>query len=417
MFYITFIGFNLDSIHTLRMELGARSRFYIYGIPTRDIVLFIIFGVLICNYKKIFSLIKLEYIGLLILVVLIFSIQGLLLNGFSSIPLIRADLRSLLWFIGGIGFCFVLIKSGNVTIHLKVMVGLSAILIIISSLYTLEVVFLTGKDLNDLSRISDENMYLLSAFVFSPLILLFNIEDNSLKRRIFHIVIMGAMMFCLVYLTVTRTMAITLFMVIILFYLSLFFERDKAFIRYKRRKGMYIIPIIIFVMGIAFIQNVLSEDSRLSRLSDISLSSAREDSRYDEMIEFLEQSYKDSSIIMGQGLGGTIKSSVYDGAETGTMHVGILNLWMKMGLILFISVSIFLFVIIPYWYGSTLFKSESMVPFRRTANLIVIPLLFPWLLGLALSGGFTEVGFLFAGFTYLLYGELRRYGLSRLIIT
>lgn len=177
-------------------------------------------------------------------------------------------------------------------------------------------------------------------------------------------------------------------------------------------------------MGIFLFSLLLSVTPRLERLLDISPESIRKEPRYMELSDFFEQSLENESIIMGQGLGGTIKSSIYMSDPTVTMHfdptvtmhVGIFNIWMKMGMIPFIVLTIFLFIRIPSLYIKTIINGAALPIAKRTANLIVIPSILPWLVGLATSGGFAEVNFLFAGFAYLIYGEISNNGLRNILM-
>ncbi|GAB6272758.1 MAG: hypothetical protein STSR0003_26090 [Smithella sp.] len=163
-----------------------------------------------------------------------------------------------------------------------------------------------------------------------------------------------------------------------------------------------------------FIPAMFPEESRFSRLPNISLTDTTTYDRLAEISDFFKQSINDNSIIYGKGLGGVIQSTIYEGNDTGTMHVGIFNIWMKMGLIVFLLFVILSFIVIPYLYINTLINSAKIDPPVRTANLVVIPMVFPFLLSLVMSGGFAEVNFLFVGFAYLMYGAIKRNGLGHL---
>ena len=92
----------MENILSIGVVQELRSRFYIYGVPSRDIVLLVMLGTFVLNLKGILSLIKKYKIFLFLFIVCFFTLQGILINGFSSIPIIRGDMRPLLWFLGGI---------------------------------------------------------------------------------------------------------------------------------------------------------------------------------------------------------------------------------------------------------------------------------------------------------------------------
>jgi len=406
----------MENILSIGVAKELRSRFYIFGIPSRDIVLLVMLGIFVLNLKGISSFIKKDKIFLFLFVVCFFTLQGILINGFSSIPMIRADLRSLLWFLGGICFCFVLIKTGKVKFNLQILVGLTVFFLIMSvfkstALEKALVVGLIGSH-----RLIESNVYTFSGFLFVPLILLFNIKDNASRYQILPIFGIVSILYSGVILSSSRSMLIVTAIISICYCLSFSLKNNDIFVNcIYLRKGIFWVLFLSGVETYLFISLISKGGIHLERLMNIGLASLSHGSRYSEIIAFFDQVSNSMSIIFGQGLGGTIASPIHLLRDTATMHVGIFNFWMKMGIVPFILVVLFLFIRILYLYIRTLRKPSIFSPFKRTANLVVLPSLFPWIASLAMSGGFSEVNFLFAGFAYLMYGEICRNGLARVL--
>lgn len=406
----------MENILSIGVAQELRSRFYIYGIPSRDIVLLVMLGIFVLNLKGISSLIKKDKIFLFLFVVYFFTLQGILINGFSSIPIIRADMRSLLWFLGGISFCFVLIKTGKVKANLQTLVGLTTFLLVISVFKSAALENAIPFAFANSRRLAESNVYIFSGVLLVPLILLFNIKDNASRYQILPIFGIVAVLYSGVILSASRSMLVITGIILIFYCLSFSLKNNGIFInRIQQRKGIFWVLALAGIGTCLFIWLISKGGIRLERLTNIGLASFFDNIRYAEITSFFEQVSNSMSIIFGQGLGGIIASPIYPLKGTGTMHIGIFNFWMKMGIVPFILVVLFLFIRIPYLYLRTLRKPSIISSYRRTANLVVLPSLFPWIASLAMSGGFSEVSFLFAGFAYLMYGEICKNGLARVL--
>jgi hypothetical protein len=138
------------------------------------------------------------------------------------------------------------------------------------------------------------------------------------------------------------------------------------------------------------------------------------DPRAFEILDFFASSGL-SQLVIGRGVGGSVRSSIYGGEQTQTMHVGIMNVWLKFGVISFVVTAVVLLGVVPAKY----FRSRKRVresvggrSYEDVANVIVLPALFPWIVLLVLSGGFDEASFMLLGATIFLYGVVRRLGSS-----
>jgi len=249
-----------------------------------------------------------------------------------------------------------------------------------------------------------------------PLILLFSIKDNASRYQILPIFGIVSILYTSVILSASRSMLIFTCIILIFYCLSFSLKNNGISINRDRlRNSMFWILVLAGIGTFLFRWLIAKGGIGVERLTDIGLVSYFDNIRYAEITGFFEQMSNSMLIIFGQGLGGTIASPIYPLDGTETMHVGIFNFWMKMGIVPFILVVFFLYIRIPYLYLRTLRNPAMFSPFKRTANLVVLPSLFPWIAGLAISGGFGEVSFLFAGFAYLMYGEICKNGLERVL--
>jgi len=189
---------------------------------------------------------------------------------------------------------------------------------------------------------------------------------------------------------------------------------DFSIIQAGKTKFIYAIFVLSFVF-IPILIFLISADPRLERLINLSPDTIIQEARFQEILDFFEQGLMRDSLVFGQGLGATIQSSTYHYFETSTMHVGIFNIWMKMGIIPFLIVTTLLFFRIPFIYINTWIGRQHLSENTSTANIAILPSFFPWIASLAISGGFSEVSFFAAGISYYLYEEVRSNGLLRLI--
>lgn len=402
LLWATYVGFNIENIVTIGQPLESFQRFYIFSIPARDLALLMMLAVFIFHLKEILIFVKKEKVFLFLFILWVFTLQGIFMNGFVSVPFIRADLRVLLWFLGGISFCLVLIKTYRVRLNLTLMVGLTTAFLVLSSLY--------GEESS--SRIANPNIFMFMGFLFTPLILLFSINRPRLKYQLLPVLSIAAISYYGTYLTQVRSMLLVTAIIVLVYLFSFGYKKKDNFIgRIQLGKAGFVLLILIAVITCLF--SLMSDQSSSHHLTKISSQSVFNDIRFVELGNFFDQNKGSMSIIFGRGLGGTINSIIQKSNAVGTMHIGIANFWMKMGLVPFVLVSIFLFVKVPYVYIKTLFNPENFAPFKRTANLVVLPAIFPWILLLLISGGFGEGNFLFAGFVYLMHKEICKNGLER----
>jgi len=415
IFYITYAGFLAENILSIQVPLSLRSRFYIFGIPSRDLVLLLMLSIFIYKQDEILTIIRHNMVYIVVVLVSFFTLQGLLINGYSVIPIIRADLRVILWFLGGISFGFILIKTGYVRLNLRIIVIFTTSMLLVSTFYSEAAQLSRIIGIIYIYRIIEENIFIFSGILMPLLIILFNIEDKSFKTQLIPIYALLTLIYCNIYLSVTRSMSIIILLLLVLYILSLRGYKDVINVPNRPYKILkYGVYLIIF-LGMYFIIDNLTLEGRFNRLSEFSIQSIINDPRFIEFQDFIEQSIQRNVLIVGQGFGGSINSFIQNMYATNTMHIGIVNIWMKMGIIPFIVIAFYFYIKYPYMFIKAIVSQSSYNSNQRIACTVVLPSLFPWFIALTMSGGFNEASFLFAGFSYYFYYEINKNGMLHIL--
>jgi hypothetical protein len=163
----------------------------------------------------------------------------------------------------------------------------------------------------------------------------------------------------------------------------------------------------IFVfLGTVFIIISLISGNTNRLFSIFNLTEILNDDRGLELVDLISQSNNIFHLIIGRGLGGGINSTIYKGEFTQSLHLGILNIFLKFGIIAFIFFVLFIFRKF-FYYLNTLFLLTQKIhlngeSFQKivSTDFFLLPMLFPWFVFLFISGGFAEIPFFTFGFYY-----------------
>lgn len=412
--FLTLICLLLDPIFAIGVDPENITKIYFFGIPASDFALALMLITFFINLKAITTFVSNKILLLVGISFFFFLIQGILINWTSNFSIFNIDIRTFLWFFGGIAFAFMLVKTERILGHLKIIIVISIFLIILSSVKS-EGYYAFTKGLN-VERIGHPNIYILSGWLFSPIILLFNITPPKLLKKIVPLSSTILFLYFVAILSATRSSLIISFILILFFAISLRIRINNSTIlidRYTTSTKFYVlIPSIVTIIYLAFYLDA----SRLLRfLTIFDFHALLNDNRFFELKSFFIQSDL-MQIIFGRGLGGTISSSIHQGELTSTLHIGVLNFWMKMGILPFLTIFWYLYIKIPIRYirSFNICKYED-TDYYHTANVVLLPSLFPWIISLLLSGGFSEINFLFAGFILYFYGIVKTQGIDSIL--
>jgi len=410
--YSIYFGFVLGDILTI-WNPEYYGTFYFFGVPVRDIVLILVLLFFLIDRKMIFSLASRRFIFLYLLILIYYTFQGIMMSGFSGWT--RADLRYFLWFLGGICFGTLIIRTGEIKKNLERITVLTALFMLTAALLGGEFRSAISLRIVDYGRILESGVYNFGGLLYVPLILSFTMKNGSRNNQIVPLAGICILFLIGVILTNTRSMGIILVVVLLLYILSFGIENNGVVIE-KVKAGKQLLFAVAAGIVVAFLfVYALSIDARLERMLNISGIVISEELRYLEAVSFYGQGITDNTLFFGKGLGGTVVSPVSDWDATGVMHIGILNFWMKMGLAPFIMVSVYLFIILPCKYIAELVQRASVYDYAKTADLVVLPSLFPWIMNLAMSGGFAPQDSIFVGVAYVIHREISIHGLRRIL--
>lgn len=410
--YAVFFLFIADLIKNITVYSLNVPRFYILGVPGRDVALFLLIMLFFLNINAITKVLGKKVCLLLTMTYLFLVFQFLayfLSSDMLDVNLLNYDIRTFLWLLGGIAFAFLLIRMPGVKTHLLIMVIILTLLIVISSFFGERL--MTMNDMS-LKRISHENIFLASSILFAPLIILINLSPaGSVKKLISGLAILASGYF-VAFRSVTRSSFLITMLLILIFSVSYAFnQKQKTF----KRVNLRLFAFIIFSLFLFYI--LVGDDSYLAQrlLSVFNMDILIGDSRVNELTFFIEDSSL-SDLFWGRGLGGQIASPIYEGRLTGVLHIGILNFWMKFGIIPFLFASILLFIYIPLRYLSALKQlNKQIFTNRNIAAFVALSALFPWILSLILSGGYEEASMMSAGFVLYIYKFIDTHGIDPLL--
>jgi hypothetical protein len=412
---ITFFLLLLDPVFSVGVDPIDISKVYLLGIPSSDWALFLMLISFLSNLDTIIKFVSKMFLLLFGASIILFLLQGMIINETSNISIYNSDIRIFLWFYGGIAFANALIKTGRIIQILNIIVVVSSVLIVISSIYSAGYSDYMNGSADENERIGHPNIYILGAWIFSPVVLLFNITPPNVYNKIIPLVSTLLYLYFVAVLSGTRSSAITCIAIFVLFAIALKIRTHNSVISIEKLKLISKILILIILLMIIIYSTFYLDAYRMSRMLSIFDSGAiTSDTRAFEFLSFFLQS-NFQQLIIGRGLGGSIRSPIYNSEITSTMHIGIMNFWMKFGLFPFLMIVYFLFVRVPIQYiRSYIVIKSKRSNYRHTANVIILSTLFPWMISLLISGGFGEINFLFTGFAIYTHGMVKTHGIIAL---
>ena len=373
------------------------TRQYIAYIPIRDLLLVIMLLYLCIKYRHVNSYTgagKLIVItGVVLLAFIIRSWYGG--NLFSA--LVRADLRVLLWFYGGISVGYIFGKVHNKDLTLLVLTIILLIFITLASIFSESyAIYSSGGYV----RVSHQSLFLISAVFIPMFVLLFSIGKNTIARNILYLTIW--LVFTILSAVLSSTRSMLLVSIIILFTLIISFQsnlsNNKVLITNNIHYKVFFYIVLIVLSAPIIIPNI----DIMGRLEGgLKVNSLLVDGRAYEALDFFRQMSM-FELIFGKGLGGHIFSYIRNYEATHSLHIGLLSLWMKYGIFLVVVVLVIIMSTIKLYFKS--FNAKIYIPSSDYSNRIIVPMILPSYLSLFISGGVSEGNFLMYGFIYFLYG-------------
>jgi hypothetical protein len=386
------------------------ERYYLLNIPLRDYALFLCLCFFFLFFNKIKQIIHPFYFITFFCFILLFLVIGINNYGFNN--LLFADIRILLSLLSGISFSFFVISYCRINIK-----RLSHFTIISSLLcFTVSAIlspdFIEQKLNGDVERVSHPNLYAFGFVIFVFFYLLISLRRKLIDYSIIAITLTIIFYFD-IYLSKTRsTLIVWLFgLIFLLISPRIIIIHGKINLSSPIISIKRILPLFLIIFS--FIGLLISENS--NRLFSIfNISEILNDDRGLEFLDLVNQTSGIFQFLFGRGLAGGINSVIYRGEFTQFLHLGLLNFFLKFGIIIFIIVLSGIFYILFKYFRflfsfpiNVHFPLESIV-FKYGSWPIFLPMLFPWFIFLFISGGFAEIPFFTFGFYFFMSNYFSR---------
>ena len=229
------------------------------------------------------------------------------------------------------------------------------------------------------------------------------------------LVIVAAYFYCGVIVGATRTLAVSLMIVLFLSAFSMPFRRDNQLIYASLRpSGLFLMGCCLFgaalvvltSLGMAFTGSSVIAERLAGGGSVQDYNSILE--RFEELADALDQ-LGFTKLLVGGGIGWVFDS--FFGYESYWLHLGTFTFLLKFGVLPFLAIVAFLYLLLPLKFLLALARPRSMNPCLRTGLLVAVPGVLGWLFTLTVSGGYTPHSWLTLGITLGIFLEIRRNGL------
>ena len=411
MLYAIFAGFIAEDIAAIGVAADQIEPLSVSGVPVRDMAVLLALFCLILRYRQMLRVAGGRGLLLIVAIFVLGLFQGLSSYGVSR--LLNYDIRIFLSFLGGIGFALALERARNARTHLTVLLLLLTVLMVISSLFSPSYYEyrLTGEAV----RVAHPSLYMFAGLMTVPLVLMTNLTAASIRSKLIPALCLAA---CFVFgalLSSTRSNLIISAVLVLILLTSLRMHFRNGIVSIENTKGTTKLVVLSVGLMVSILLWSTVDSGRTARYSTlVNPSVLLTDARVLELAEFYASS-NNSQLLLGRGVGGSITTPILGGEMTQAMHIGIINVWMKYGLLPFAIASVFLFLVIPIRYVRS-FANAQRPSLQRTtsdtANIVILPSLFPWIIGLLISGGYGQGSLFFAGFTFYAYSLVKRDGVA-----
>ena len=413
LFYIVLLLFVAKMIMGAGVNPSHISSATILGIPLQDISLLLALIIYFFQMKTINHICKNEVLILLITVGVFYYLLGVTQLSGNSINIMNHDLRIFLWLIGGISIGYLLTSTKAIVVNLKILLILLSMIIIIASVTAGGYYLNYGYNIN---RIHHPSIYIASGLMFPLIIISMFFTRGKLKNKLVPMFAFTSFIYFGVFQSTTRSLLIVAVVLAILLYISFNINIFTIRLRHKNiSTNSKTIFLIIISVGVVIFLSSLNE-YKLNRFSTIAnMQVVFSNSRWVEVLDFFRGSSL-YQLILGRGMGGRINSNIYEYDLAGTIHIGIMNFWLKFGVLPF------LFVVYKLYYKWARILLNSYKRIKNSCddddsylNFIFISSLVPWMLLLLMSGGYSVGNSMILGLVYYLYRHAKTVGISNFI--
>ena len=330
----------------------------------------------------------------------------------NEVSFLIGDIVVLVWPLGGVALFRLMLKSKRPTLHLFAFICLFTAVMNYSQIVTLETQI---SEILSSGRVINKAVYACSGLLLVPTAIAVGI---LFRKGVVYVTLLLAMVaihfYNIVLLTATRSSAITLLVLMLFSSVGLSYKIKNGTLTTKQSFLSILIAMLGVVCSVLIVLTLIGNlfDNSTSLISD---RGADDYTTVLRMLELADALDKLNAVewIFGGGLGYAFYSIVENVGMVGALHIGIFTFLLKGGLIIFIPIAIFLYLILPTLFGIAWLNPRALDCNTRSATLIVLPGVFSLLVLLTLSGGFSTFTFLGAGFALGAFLEIQEEGLDK----
>lgn len=324
---------------------------------------------------------------------------------------IRTDLRFFLWFYGGLAFLSLWWQLPRPTVHLHFMQAALVVLLYFSAQEAHSTHFDTTTFHGGEDRLYGLNLFAVGTTMLYFLALHYTVfATQSRLARLSAAVLTAIFFYYVLYLSATRNLMLA--------YIAMAAACAPVFL-YRLGDGFFERRILVLRLTMALIAIVGVGVFAWTRAENLLIIERFEggdvmsdDSARGRVVELQRalHDFDDQQLITGAGMGETFRPSYM--YEANFLHFGIAGLVLKLGLPVGLLTAAALYVGLPLLLLWAFLAPRTFSAPVRTAIYVATPLLFPWLVQLGISGGFTPTHSMGAGMALGVALNSRRTGLD-----
>lgn len=406
VYHAAFILFVAELIYD--MTLGGMLR--LAGVQAADLALLLLFGFLGFYDSKFQRMILSPTAAVFGALLLGFAALGVLFG--NSMGWIRTDLRILLWLPGGMAMFYLLPKMRHPARHFLITCLICVWMLHLGAQQSLSTHFSDTAFKAGEARLYGLNLFAVGVLMLPLLgIYLTVMGGTSRFHRLAAWGLIGVWTYYIVFLSATRNLMLSLAcMILAVLPYYLLKKRDGLNVPAWNTNALVLVSICVVVLGVA--AGAMEDSLVFERFGTGDF--MREDSargRVEELVSVYRK-FDKIALISGSGLGTVFQP--YASYEANFLHLGTFTFLFKFGVLGFAGIVVFFYILVPALLTVATFDGKAYGPRRRTALLVALPPLMPWIIQTSISSGFTPANFMAAGMCLAFFMEIDANGVRRL---
>lgn len=406
---VLYATFGLFFLELAADILGLAPQVRLGPLQPQDIALFLCVGYLAVVdpdfWEALTSKTSLAYA----LAIVVYTGIGVVLG--NNMGWIRTDLRFFLWVYGGFAFLSLWWQLPRPSLHLHCLQAALVVLLYFAAQEARASHFSPGSFDSGEDRLYGLNLFAVGSAMLYFIALHYTVfAPQSRFARLTAAAVSAIFFYFVLYLSATRNLLLAYLAMALACAPVFLFRVESGF--FQRRVLVFRVAacVAVLVAGGIFVGtqakdlliiqrfeggNVLSDDSARGRVVELERALADFDAQ---------------QLFTGAGMGETFRPGYM--YEANFLHFGIAGLVLKLGLPVGLALAAALYVGLPLLLLWAFVWPASLSAPTRTAIYAATPIVFPWLVQLGISGGFTPTHSLGAGMALGVAYNCRRTGLT-----